>query len=71
MLEINVLEAGSESAPLAVQRQPVLGDWINTKEIVDGVIKSEIISQYFEPEITSQHLEDEITSQYLESEPLN
>jgi len=50
MLEIKVLEAGADSAPLVVQRPPVSGDWINTKEIVDGVVKSEIISQYFEPE---------------------
>ena len=50
MLEIEVLQAGADSAPLTVQRPPVSGDWINTKEIIDGVVKSEIISQYFEPE---------------------
>ena len=50
MFEIKVLSAGADSAPLAIQRPPVTGDWINTREIINGVVKSEIISQYFEPE---------------------
>lgn len=52
MLEIKILEAGADSAPLAVQRPPVTGDWINTKETINGK-SSVIISQYFprvEPE---------------------
>ena len=66
MSEVKVLEAGADSAPLAVQRPPVNGDWIET---TDG--DSVIISQFFEPVIVATPVEPDIFTTANEAVTIN